>query len=83
MVSNEQTVTEVRTKDCQLRKITFLNFILKTALSGNTIGTSEYKFAEVDNEQPEYAWSDENVRRGDPKYYSADVVSQLTAWTVF
>ena len=78
IVSNEQTVSEVRTKDCQLReKSHFPEFYLKDTLSGNTIGTSEYKFAEVDNEQPEYAWSDENVSQY-PKYYSADVVSQLT-----
>lgn len=48
----------------------------KDLLSGNTVGTSEYTFAETTDE-PSLAWSDQNVSQY-PKYYKSDFKGGLT-----
>jgi hypothetical protein len=49
----------------------------KDIMSGNTVGSSEYTFAETDNDKSSLAWSDQNVSQY-PKYYKSDFEGGLT-----
>jgi hypothetical protein len=49
----------------------------KDIMSGNTVGTSEYTFAETGEGGPSLAWSDKNVS-DHPKYYKSDFEGGLT-----
>ena len=53
------------------------SFYPQDNLSANTIGSSEYKFAEVDNTKSSIAWTDENVSQY-PTYYTSDIKNELT-----
>lgn len=55
----------------------FPKYFRKDNMSGSTIGTTEYTFAEVDNNIPAYAWQDKNVSQY-PNYYTSDFKGGLT-----
>lgn len=55
----------------------FPKYFRKDNMSGSTIGTTEYAFAEVDNTEPSYAWQDKNVSQY-PTYYTTDDKGGLT-----
>lgn len=55
----------------------FPKYYRKDNLSENTIGTGESRFAEVDLQKPNLAWSDQNVSQY-PKYYTSQVKDELT-----
>ena len=55
----------------------FPKYYRKEYLSGNTVGTTELKFAGYSVDKPSVAWSDENVSQY-PKYYKSDFEGGLT-----
>ena len=55
----------------------FPHYYLKDNLSGSTVGTTEYKFAEVDNTKSSGAWSDQNVSQY-PSYYTSQLKDEIT-----
>ena len=76
-IPNKDTVNIVRSSNVPLQESHFPNYYRKDNLSGNTIGSSEYKFAEVDNLKSDNAWSDENVSQY-PNYYTSQLKDELT-----
>ena len=55
----------------------FPKYFRKDNMSGSTIGTTEYTFAEVDNNIPAYAWQDKNVSQY-PNYYTSQLKDEIT-----
>ena len=55
----------------------FPKYYRKEYLSGNTVGTTELKFAGYSVDKPSVSWSDENVSQY-PKYYKSDFEGGLT-----
>ena len=55
----------------------FPQYYRKDTMSGSTIGTTEYSFAEVDNTKSSCAWSDQNVSQY-PTFYTSDDKGGLT-----
>lgn len=55
----------------------FPKYYRKDYLSGNTVGTTELKFAGYSADKPSVAWSDENVSQY-PKYYKSNFEGGLT-----
>jgi len=76
-IPNEDTVNIVRSAKVPLQESHFPEYYRKDNLSGNTIDTSEYKFAEVDNLKSSHAWSDENVSQY-PNYYTSQLKNEVT-----
>jgi len=76
-IPNKDTITIVRSTTDDLNESHFPEYYRKDNLSGNTIDTSEYKFAEVDNLKSSNAWSDENVSQY-PNYYTSQIKDELT-----
>ena len=52
-------------------------YYLKDNLSGNTINTSEYRLAELNNNKSSTSWTDENVSQY-PNYYSSQLKDEIT-----
>jgi len=76
-IPNKDTVNIVRAAKVPLKESHFPEYYRKDNLSGNTIDTSEYKFAEVDNLKSSHAWSDENVSQY-PNYYTSQLKDEVT-----
>ncbi len=77
-IPNKDNITIVRSREQGLPKEShFPKYYRKDNLSGNTIGTSEYKFAEVDNLKSSHAWSDQNVSQY-PNYYTSQLKDEVT-----
>ena len=76
-IPNKDTVNIVRSANKPLQESHFPEYYRKDNLSGNTINTSEYKFAEVDNLKSSHAWSDENVSQY-PNYYTSQLKDEIT-----
>jgi hypothetical protein len=76
-IPNKDTVNIVRSATKPLQESHFPEYYRKDNLSGNTIDTSEYKFAEVDNLKSSHAWSDENVSQY-PNYYTSQLKDEIT-----
>ena len=77
-IPNKDNITIVRSSEQGLpEELHFPEYYRKDNLSGNTIGTSEYKFAEVDNLKSSHAWSDENVSQY-PNYYTSQLKDEIT-----
>ena len=53
------------------------DFYRKDRLSGNTVGTEEYKHFELNKDKSESSWTDKNVSEH-PKFYNADIKDELT-----
>jgi hypothetical protein len=71
-----ETIHEVRNSN-DIKHGYLPKYFLKDNLSPNTIGTGEYKFAEVNNNKSSAAWSDENVSQY-PNYYTSEIKNELT-----
>ena len=76
-IPNKDTINIVRSANKPLQESHFPEYYRKDNLSGNTIDTSEYKFAEVDNLKSSHAWSDENVSQY-PNYYTSQLKDEIT-----
>jgi hypothetical protein len=76
-IPNKDTVKIVRAAKVPLKESHFPEYYRKDNLSGNTIDTSEYKFAEVDNLKSSHAWTDENVSQY-PNYYTSQLKDEIT-----
>jgi hypothetical protein len=55
----------------------FPQYYRKDTMSGSTVGTTEYKFAEIDTNKSDLAWSDDNVSQY-PSYYTSQIKGGLT-----
>lgn len=77
-ISNDDVIEIDRGGDKQIPEESYYpKYYLKDKLSGNTIGSTEYKFAEVNNLKSSYAWSDKNVSQY-PNYYSSQLKDEIT-----
>jgi len=76
-IPNKDIVDIVRAEKVPSEESHFPEYYRKDNLSGNTIDTSEYKFAEVDNLKSSNAWSDENVSQY-PNYYTSQLKDEIT-----
>ncbi len=76
-IPNNDIIIENRSTNHPLKESHFPEYYRKDTMSGSTIDTTEYKFAEVDNLTSEVAWSDENVSQY-PKYYTNKIKNNLT-----
>jgi len=77
-INNSSTIVESRSDPNSLQEEShFPKYYRKDNLSGSTIDSSEYKFAEVDNLKSSHAWSDENVSQY-PTYYTSQIKDELT-----
>ncbi len=77
VINNSEIIQEKRTGESNKDNSHFPHYYLKDNLSGSTIGTTEYKFAEVDNTKSSYAWSDQNVSQY-PTYYTSQLKDEIT-----
>ena len=77
-INNPDVIMEVRSDNNPLTPDShFPKYYLKDNLSANTMGSSEYKFAEVDNLKSSHAWSDLNVSQY-PNYYTSQIKDEIT-----
>ena len=74
---SKDTVNIVRSKDTPEKESHFPHYYRKDNMSGSTIDTTEYHFAEVDNLKSSHAWSDENVSQY-PGFYTSQVKDDIT-----
>ena len=77
ILTNSDIIQEKRQDIPNNEESHFPHYYLKDNLSGSTIGTTEYKFAEVDNSKSSYAWSDKNVSQY-PGYYTSHLKDEIT-----
>jgi len=76
-LSAPDTIPIVRSKDTLTKESHFPYYYRKDTMSGSTIDTTEYAFAEVDNLKSSHAWSDENVSQY-PGFYTSQVKNDIT-----
>jgi len=76
-IPNKDVVFEHRSNKHSTQESHFPKYYRKDNMSGSTIGSSEYKFAEVDNQKSSHAWSDENVSQY-PNFYTSQIKGGLT-----
>lgn len=76
-INNPDVIIQLRDNDITYKESHFPEYYKKDNLSGNTIGTTEYKFAETNNLKSSYAWSDENVSQY-PNFYSSKLKDEIT-----
>ena len=74
---NKDSIVEKRTGPPVNSESHIPTYYRKDNLSGSTIDSSEYKFAEVDNTKSSLAWSDQNVSQY-PNFYTSQVKDELT-----
>lgn len=74
---NPDTIVHVRDNDVSPQESHFPKYYRKDTLSGNTIGSSEYKFAETDSKSSSRAWSDKNVSQY-PTFYTSQLKDEIT-----
>jgi len=77
LTDKKDTIVEKRTGPPVKSETRVPTYYRKDNMSGSTIKSSEYKFAEVDNLKSSHAWSDENVSQY-PNFYTSDVKNELT-----
>ena len=77
VINNSEIIQEKRSGSPNKDNSHFPHYYLKDNLSGSTIGTTEYKFAEVDNTKSSGAWSDQNVSQY-PSYYTSQLKDEIT-----
>jgi len=73
----KDTINIVRSGDTPAKESHFPHYYRKDNMSGSTVDTTEYHFAEVDNLKSSHAWSDENVSQY-PSYYTSQVTDDIT-----
>ena len=76
-IDNQDIIVEERSSNTPMNESHFPKYYRKDNMSGNTIGSSEYKFAEVDNLKSSHAWSDKNVSQY-PNFYTSQIKNGLT-----
>ena len=76
-LSASDTIPMVRSKELPTEESHVPYYYRKDNMSGSTIGTTEYSFAEVDNLKSSHAWSDENVSQL-PGFYTSQVKDDIT-----
>jgi hypothetical protein len=76
-IDNKDIIIEERSSNTPMNESHFPKYYRKDNMSGNTIGSSEYKFAEVDNLKSSHAWSDQNVSQY-PNFYTSQIKNGLT-----
>ena len=76
-IDNQDIIIEERSSNTPMNESHFPKYYRKDNMSGNTIGSSEYKFTEVDNLKSSHAWSDKNVSQY-PNYYTSQIKDELT-----
>jgi hypothetical protein len=76
-LNNPDVIVEIRDNGVAYQESHFPEYYKKDTLSANTIGSTEYKFAEVDNLKSSYAWSDKNVSQY-PSFYSSQLKDEIT-----
>tara|TARA_B110000495_G_C22953990_1_gene558785 strand:+ start:457 stop:1299 length:843 start_codon:yes stop_codon:yes gene_type:complete len=76
-IDNQDIIVEERSSITPMNESHFPKYYRKDNMSGNTIGSSEYKFAEVDNLKSSHAWSDQNVSQY-PNFYTSQIKNGLT-----
>jgi len=77
MVSAKDTINIDRVGDKVSQVSHIPHYYRKDNMSGSTIDTTEYGFAEVNNLKSSHAWSDENVSQY-PGFYTSQVKDELT-----
>ena len=78
IIPNKDTIKIGRSSDKAVADESYFpKYYRKDKLSGSTIDSSEYKFAEVDNLKSEHAWSDKNVSQY-PNYYTSQLKDEVT-----
>jgi len=75
LIANPSIINVIRT-GIDNKESHYPKYYRKDLISGNTIGTTEYKFAEM-TDKPNLSWSDNNVSQY-PKYYKSDFEGGLT-----
>lgn len=68
---------EHRNSKYKMNQLNYPNHHLKDNLSKNTLKSTQYKFAEVDNTKSESSWSDENISQY-PNYYTSQLKDEIT-----
>ena len=76
-IDNKDIIVEERSSKTPMNESHFPKYYRKDNMSGNTIGSSEYNFAEVDNLKSSHAWSDKNVSQY-PNFYTSQIKNELT-----
>lgn len=76
-ISNSDVIVELRNNGTLNDESHFPKYYKQDNLSANTIGTTEYKFAETDNLLSSNSWSDKNVSQY-PGFYSSQLKDEIT-----
>ena len=76
-INNPDMIVQIRDNGRSYQESHFPEYYKKDNLSANTIGTTEYKFAEVDNLKSSHSWTDKNVSQY-PNYYSSQLKDEIT-----
>ena len=76
LIANPSIVNVIRT-GIDNKESHYPKYYRKDLISGNTLGTSEHKFAQTDNNKASLAWSDDNVSQY-PKFYKSEFEGGLT-----
>jgi hypothetical protein len=77
IINNSDIILESRYNHESMNDTRYPTYFRKDNMSGSTIGTTEYMFAEVDNLKSNRAWSDTNVSQY-PSYYTTNDTGGLT-----
>lgn len=75
--NSELDIIRDTTDNINKKRIHLPEYYRKDRLSGNTLGSEEYRSFKIHNEDPDNSWTDEDVSRY-PKYYNSDVQNELT-----
>jgi len=70
-------ISMVRSKETPTNESHFPQYYRKDNMSGSTIDTTEYAYAETDNLKSSHAWSDKNVSQY-PGYYTSQIKNDIT-----
>ena len=76
LIANPSIVNVIRA-GIDNKELHYPKYYRKDLISGNTLGTSEHKFAQTDNNKSSLAWSDDNVSQY-PKFYKSEFGGGLT-----
>ena len=76
LIANPSIVNVIRS-GVRNKESHYPKYYRKDLISGNTLGTSEHKFAQTDNNKSSLAWSDDNVSQY-PKFYKSEFEGGLT-----
>lgn len=77
--NNNKTIDILRNNNNTLnaKRVYLPDYYRKDRLSGNTIGSEEYRDFKPNNEEPDNSWTDINISEH-PKYYTSEFSNELT-----